>query len=426
MYRALICWLVLLTLTGHLPATYAEPLNTVTLRDLVSAALRTDPWLTRSHAEERARRNAAISAGALPDPKLSLAVANLPTDSFEFSQEPMSQVVVGFSQAFPAGKTRSLRREKMLQMGDMNPIERAVREAQLQRQMTALWLKAAFATLSIDLINDNHALFVQLLDVTRAGYSSTVRRVNQQDVIRAELELTGLEERVMRLTQQREESIQQLRQWVPISQTLDTMDWSLDQVTVSTAVHDTTLLQHPEVLLIDQQARVLRVDRQLADEEKRPGWSLNTSYAHRDTDFNGRELPDFVSVGVTLDLPLFTSGRQDQNIAAASERISALESTRLLKLRELQARLADAGVTSVQLQDQHRLYREKLLPQIDSLSQSTLDAYGSDRADFADVMRAYITRLNASINKLRIETELAERRNELIYLTTVYDPSKEH
>jgi hypothetical protein len=47
----------------------------------------------------------AVAAGraaeALPDPVLRLGAANLPTDSFAFNQEAMTQFQVGLSQAIP-------------------------------------------------------------------------------------------------------------------------------------------------------------------------------------------------------------------------------------------------------------------------------------------------------------------------------------
>lgn len=72
--------------------------------DLVEAerlALAQDPLIGRFHSLEEASREQAVADGQLPDPKLRLGALNFPTDSFNRSQEPMTQLLVGLSQAFP-------------------------------------------------------------------------------------------------------------------------------------------------------------------------------------------------------------------------------------------------------------------------------------------------------------------------------------
>ena len=47
----------------------------------------------------------AIAEGQLPDPSLQISPLNFPTDTFNFSQEPMTQLQFGISQDIPKGKT---------------------------------------------------------------------------------------------------------------------------------------------------------------------------------------------------------------------------------------------------------------------------------------------------------------------------------
>ena len=54
------------------------------------------------------------------------------------------------------------------------------------------------------------------------------------------------------------------------------------------------------------------------------------------------------------------------------------------------------------------LYETRILDQARSTAESALLAYQSDRGDFADVMRAYITALNTRIEYLRLQVERAE------------------
>ena len=58
---------------------------------------------------------------------------------------------------------------------------------------------------SVKLIDEDKALFERLSDIAKANYSTAFGRVNQQDIVRAKLELTRLEDRLTRLRALEEE-----------------------------------------------------------------------------------------------------------------------------------------------------------------------------------------------------------------------------
>lgn len=401
-------------------AVLAAPAWSSGLDAAIAAAIEDDPWLKQSSATERATRAEAIAAGELPDPRVSATIANLPTDSFNFSQEPMTQVSVGVMQSFPGGETRVLRRKRLSQVGDISPVERAVRAAQLRREISLLWIDAALADETIKLIENDRALFEQLEQVTRASYGNASIRVNQQDLVRAQLEITRLDERILRLTETRQRRREQLSEWVPTSFLADQTYFEIP--TKSASREQTSLTNHAEVRLFDQRIEIARTEREIADESRRPGWTLSASYGFRDEDAVGRNLPDFVSIGVSMDLPLFTVKRQDKQVLAAAERAASAEAARLLRLRQLSARLRDARARLTQLDQQAALYRQTLLSQMEMLAQSSLNAYTSDEGDFAEVMRAYIAQLNARVEATSIEAERQKTITLLEYLTTEVNP----
>ena len=101
------------------PALAQSPLM---LDEAVRIAQVNDPWLDGSHLRQEAAESQSVAAGALPDPTVSIGFANLPVDSFDFGQEPMTQLVVGVGQAFPRGDTRSLRRQQLLETSAQHPL----------------------------------------------------------------------------------------------------------------------------------------------------------------------------------------------------------------------------------------------------------------------------------------------------------------
>jgi outer membrane protein TolC len=178
------------------------------------------------------------------------------------------------------------------------------------------------------------------------------------------------------------------------------------------------LVDHPDARALQTHIEVARAALAVARESLRPGWSLNASYGHRQRDQGGNDRSDFVSLGVTVDLPLFRDNRQLKTIEAAASRVEAADSERRLKLNQLQALEREALATHQRLAEQARLYTDTLLPQYVTLTQAALNAYASDQADFADVMRAHIAQLNARVDLVRVESEQAKANAQLKYVRT--------
>ncbi len=408
-------WALLLT-----PTAFAD----FTIRDAVQNAIDHDPWLDRSRASESALRYEAKAAGQLPDPKLTLAIANLPTDSFSFSQEPMTQVQVGITQAFPAGKSLSLRQERLQQLGHSEKLEQLARKALIEHEVNRLWVDIARAEESITIIESSRRFFEQLLQVTEARYNSATRRTRQQDIIRAQLEVSRLEDRLLQLKEDRDRGINQLGRWVEFG--LLTSDHKFPLPMINARQIADSVLGHPDILALDQQVEAARTELELSRQSTKPGWSVNSSYGHRDEDFNGRALPDFFSVGVTVQLPFFRKNRQNKEIAAAAERVVEREADRFLRVRELDAQHQEARTTIERLTEQIQLYEQSLLPQSAALSRATLAAYQSDEGDFTDVTRAYITELDTRVQAVGLQAERQRKITTLNYLnaTAAVSPEK--
>ena len=71
------------------------------LDSLIAHAIRVSPKIKLL----RSKMNVAISkieqGTNLPDPMLTFGLVNMPTNSFSFTQEPMTGKVIGITQAFP-------------------------------------------------------------------------------------------------------------------------------------------------------------------------------------------------------------------------------------------------------------------------------------------------------------------------------------
>tara|TARA_R110000868_G_scaffold275319_2_gene535067 strand:- start:77 stop:1459 length:1383 start_codon:yes stop_codon:yes gene_type:complete len=408
----------------------------------IKVAQKNDPWLKGNRHQQSAIESSSIAANTLPDPKISVGLASLPTNGFDFNQEGMTQLKVGISQVIPRGDTLEITSRQLKIKSQGYPFQRENREAQVAVTVGQLWLDAYRVQESVALIERDRSLFLQLADVAEASYSAALGRTRQADIIRAQLELTRLDERLDVLAQEKNKFEGKLSQW--LTDYLSGLD--NDALLANLALHDMNMgtqipqlelqypelvyaekwrkpeqlvayfIQHPAVVALDKRIEATKTGIALAKEKYKPEWGVNAGYGYRGDDPTGSSRADLLSVGVTFDLPLFTENKQDQEVKSAISQTESIKTEKLLLLRQLLSNYANTKGRLLRLNDQQKLYREKLLPQMYEQADASLTAYTNDDGDFAEVVRARIAVLNAEIKILTIDVEQQKLLLELNYL----------
>ena len=175
------------------------------------------------------------------------------------------------------------------------------------------------------------------------------------------------------------------------------------------------LLNHPAIRSLENKIEVEQTGISLARQKYKPQWGLNARYGYRDDEPTGNDRADFFSVGVTFDLPLFTSNRQDKSVQSAIAKTEATRTEKWLLLRGMRAELETQRARLIRLEQRKTLYGSKLLAQMQEQAEASLSAYTNDDGDFAEVVRARIAELNAKIEALDIDVERAKAVVQLNY-----------
>lgn len=424
--KILVRYLIALACLSGVSVVVAAP-QKLTLELAIQLAQTGDPWLDGSQNKQRALVAQSEAASTLPDPMVSLGFANLPVDSFDFNREPMTQFQVGVSQVIPRGDTRKLERVHMLEMSEQHPLMRQDRKARVAQTVSHLWLEIYRQEESIRLIERDRELFEQLVDVANSSYTSALRKTQQQDLIRAQLELTRLEDRLTLLHQQRETFWAGLTEWLPEDSQgrffidndlpnfsgIDAETGDVSALTERQIVE--LLMQHPAIRNYQQLVEIAGTAVQLTRQKYSPEWRINAGYGYRDNDPLGNDRSDFFSFGVSMDLPLFTANKQDKLLEAAVGRQEAAKTDRLLALRSMRSKF-EAARTRLQRLDQRReIYQDRLLNEVKDQAEASLNAYTNDVGDFSEAVRARIAELNASIDFLNIRIDRLKTLAELHY-----------
>ncbi len=344
----------------------------------------------------------------MPEPSLRVGVNNFPIQSGGFSTESMTQAAIGLRQAFPAGRSRVIgARQFELLSSEMSENGEARRRYVLAATRNA-WLDVYYWQTAHRLVTESRPLFDDLASATRSLYA--VGRKSQQDVLRADLELSRLDDRIIEIERQRARARASLAEWIgteaqrPIADVLPAWEQLplLDEMQQS-------LSQHPSLRAADALVDARGAGVELAKERSKPRWALDLAYSYRDGDLpSGLPRSDFISVGVTVDLPFVRKRSVDSALSAALSERSAASSERERMYRSLHGKLASEYAHWSDLGRRLELYDSRILAQTRSNAEASLLAYRSDRGDFADVMRAHIDDLNARIDRVRLTVERAQ------------------
>ncbi len=401
-YRAAIA--AILIVSGVAAAHAVEPL---TLAEAESLALDAEPGIEALQANAAALRQRAVVAGELPDPVMRIGLNNFPLESGGFSTEGMTQAAVGFRQMFPAGDKRRLGALALRQTASARDEQGAARRREVLTATRHAWLDVFRQQRSLDLLRKSRPFFADLVDVSRSLYE--VGRKGQQDVLRAQLELSRLDDRLIDNQRRLERARAVLGEWIgddsqrPIAAALP--EWSSIPVMADI---ETSLQQHPLLRAADADVDARDTGVDLAEQRSKPGWVLDVGYGYREGNLpNGQPRSDMITVGVAVDLPFFRRDSIDSTLSAALQERSAAKAQRDQLHRALSSRVRAEHAHFSQLSRRMELYEQQILAQASDHAAASLLAYQNDQADFANVMRAYIDDLDTRTRYIHLQVDRA-------------------
>lgn len=407
----------------------------LSLQQAILYAWETDPWLQGSLAQEKATMARSLASGTLPDPKLLFGLANFPIDTFNHHQEPMTQAQVGLTQVFPRGKSRTLKKQQFAQMSRQYPHLRNDRRLKLAVNIAQVWLDAVRNQEKIRLIEQDRRLFDHLVDVAESSYASARGGAGQQDVIRAQLESMRLEARVQKIRQDYETARVALEQWLQEHDGSLADNWQLVAglpsipapqdfwlTQTDQSLLRTLLIAHPIITSVDQRIQAGKTGIVLAKQAYKAQWGVSLGYAHREDDMLGEDRANFLSLGVSVELPVFGHTKQDKTLEAAVENTEVLRAERALLLRKLHAKFESLLVKLRQLNQREALYTTRLIGKTHEQAEAAFNAYISGKGSFSDVVRARIAELNTKIHVWDINVDRHKVLAEFIYFFPEHSP----
>jgi len=377
--------------------TFAQPAEPrLRFDDLAAAALRNNPEILAAQKRYEAVRQRPDQESSLPEPMLSLGYTSngRPWPGAGLGVEPTSNAGFMVTQEFPFPGKRKLRgdiaaREAEAEFQQYQSVELSVlsRLKQAYHRLHHAWAK-------IDVMRRNQDLLRKLLRISEARYS--VGRAVQQDIFKAQTQLSILETRILKMEQMKRASEAEINtllsrpQDTPLARPVELEPGALTvplEDLFAQARENSPMLRREEKMI---QRTELALN--LARKDYYPDYALSAGY------FTMGRMPDMYQFRVDFKLPTYFWRKQRAGVTEQAHTLSAARRNFEATDQTLRFRIKDDYLMAQTSGRLMRMYADTVIPQASLALESSLASYETGAVDFLSVLMNFMTMLEYEEN----------------------------
>lgn len=420
-------WILLFAILGssstsHCSSNKERQFNNhpLTIFEAEQLAIETAPELKQLEANAESLEQQAIADGQLPDPQLTAGAVNVPTNSFSFNQDDMTMVQVGVQQTFAPGRSLKMKSNKTKALAKAQEEKLQAQKAMLLRNVREAWLDVYYWQQAAEIVHENRSQYQSLLKLTESQYSNA--KLNQSDVLQVKVELSRLNDQILQIEQRIDLLRAQLGRWIGTTEANRRLSSSLPRWGNPLPVEELQcrLLGHPLLRADTENIEAARNELAYTQEQYKPGWMLDVNYGIRQGRMADRKpRSNMVTALVTVDLPIFTSNRQDRRLCASAYQLESTKLDRDVHYKDLVKELQTQYAIWKNLSKRENLYQRHLALEANQNTKAAKLAYQNATTDLPTVLRAYANELTIRTEKVQIQVERAKARVALLYFECV-------
>ena len=378
-------------------SAHAEPLTFHAALDLADD---TAPSIAAKTQGLQSARSAAIPAGQLPDPKLSLGLQNFPISgppAGKFNADNMTMVTVGVMQEVPNGGKRRARVDRARAVVDAAAQEVEIESLDVRSAAAAAWLDLYYAQRKRALLDALEKDARVLKDTLPARIAAG--RAMASDVTAPDEQLVDLADRRAELDAMMSKARSELKRWVG-ERAGEGLAGDPPAIAVDPAAMRVGLETHPRLHHFLHMEAMADADVAEATAAKHPDTSWQAMYQHRDGRYG-----DMVSLGVTIDLPLFAAHRQDPLIASKLADANRVRIEQEAEARSLSTELDEALADHASAEARLKRARDTSAPLADRRVDLAQSAYQGGTGSLTDLIEARRARTETALRIIDLEAE---------------------
>jgi outer membrane protein TolC len=387
-----------------LPASVARAQSddaALSLQAALERALDANPEILAARARVQAAATRPEQAGSLPDPMLTGVFRNVGFSDITIGDEMMAGAGVRFTQPLPYRGKRELRTAVAGAGIEVSAAQLELISRRVVREIATAFFELDYLDQATEIVSDTRDYLIDLEQTAQARYA--VGEGIQQDVLKAQVEISALINRLIVLDQQRASIETRLNRMLdqPVATAVDTAatprppTWDLELDALITEASAASALVRERARQVRQQEANLELSRR----DTKPDWVLGGSWLYRG------DLPSVWEVNVGLTLPLYRSDKQERAIDEASAMVTASRLDHRDSTGAVAAAVREHYLHADRAARLVRLYREATIPQSTLSLESAIAGYEVGRVDFLTVIDNVVTLLTYRLEYSRQSTD---------------------
>lgn len=369
----------------------------VNLDVLVGEALQKNPGVQSALRQVEALRHRVPQAKTLPDPQVSVGWAGNITPFSVQKGDPSSNRAITASQSIPYPGKLKLQGE----IADREA-EAAWWDYEAARRKLVADVKSAYydyfaASRAVEITQKNKDLLQKLSSIAEARYR--VGKGVQQDVLRSQVEISLLQQRLTVFEQQERTAQSRLNTLLfrdpeaplssPASFEPAKIGHSLDELYTLAREQDTGLQREQRMIERNQYAV------NLAQKDYLPDFSVAYMYQQRP------DLPDMHGFTVTANIPIYYRSKQREAVKEQTEQLASSQRSKENRQTELFFAVKQQYLLAKSSEQLLKLYSQVIVPQSSLALESSMASYQVGTVDFLTILTNFTVVLDYEVSYYR-------------------------
>jgi outer membrane protein TolC len=387
--------------------------STLTLDDIVRTALEKNPAVQSATHWVSAQRAKVPQASALPDPTFGVGWMGNPRPFSVQAGDPSSYRSVSAMQMLPFPGKRNLRGQIAGKEADASQWDLEAVRRRVVADVKAAYYEYWYYDKAIRTTQENRDLLAKLSQIAEARYR--VGKAMQADVLRSQVEISLLLQKLTTLEQQRATAQARLNTLLardpdaPLPPAADVagpspLGYSLEELYKLARENDPDYQRSQRMIERNQ----LAVN--LAQKDYFPDLSVGYMYQQRPA------MPDMHGFTFTVNIPIFYKSKEREEVRQAKEEELSAASARNNRQNELYFDLKQNYLAAKASENLLKLFSEGVVPQSSLALESSMSAYQVGNVDFLTLIGNFTTVLNYQTDYYR---ELANYQASLARMEAV-------
>jgi outer membrane protein TolC len=368
-----------------------------TLAALVQEALKKNPAVQSTFRQVKALRHRVPQARTLPDPTLGVGWAGNITPFSVQTGDPSSYRGITAGQMLPYPGKLKLQgqiadREAEAAYWDYESVRRRV-----VADLKTAYYDYAFYTKAIETTKRNKDLLDKLSKISEARYR--VGKGVQQDVLKSQVEISLVEQRLTMLEQQLRTAQAKINTLLfrdpeavlppPTALEPVKLEYSLEQLYQLALAQDTGVQREQRMVERNQYAT------NLAKKSYYPDFAVGYMFQQRPA------MPDMNGFTVTVNVPVFYKSKQREAVRESTEQLISAEQSKDNRKTELFFAVKEQYLMAKSSERLFQLYSQGVVPQSSLALESSMSAYQVGNVDFLTILSNFTTVLDYEVNYYR-------------------------